>query len=75
MFETIYMMLSFIDDVKKEVEDKNGFIDKFRFEFNTMWKTEKFQAPTLLPPEKEGETMTEYLTTQKKYNHDNIIQR
>ena len=76
MFDTIYMMLSFIDDVKKEVENKNGFIDKFRFEFNSIYRIDddknliRQQAPVLLPEEKTGETMKQYLENQKKINSE-----
>lgn len=79
MFSTIYMMLSFIDDVNNEVRNAtNGKIDKFKLEFNSICIVDnnkhlrRQQAPVLLPAEKRGETLNEYLTTQKKYDHGRL---
>ena len=76
MFDTIFMMLSFIDDVNDEVRNEtNGKIDNFKLEFNSISivdndkKLLRQQAPVLLPEEETGETMGEYLATQNKLNN------
>ena len=72
MFDTIFMMLSFIDDVNDELRNEtDGKIDDFKLEFNSIYivdnnkKLQRQQAPVLLPEEETGETMDEYLSTQK----------
>lgn len=70
----MYSWKSFIDIIRIEV----GYIDRFNFNLNSKFKLnnkqeiQTFIAPVLLPAEKTGETLTEYLTTQKKYDHGRL---